>query len=141
MPWAGPALRCAVPRRSRRARRLLVGDATYLWTVGHDHRYVEDPATGGHRFLDCREILTLRRFRAAGRLSLVFGQAPGRLVPDGYLHSGAVGTAAGRWLNLHEPGAVRALLDEALARGWAPDITAEVDGWPLFDVVGARSTG
>ncbi|WP_042421728.1 hypothetical protein [Streptacidiphilus anmyonensis] len=127
-----------MPRRSRQARRLLVGDATYLWTVGHDHQHVEDPATGHHRFVDCREILTLRRLGSAGRLSVVFRQAPGRLVPDGFLHSGTVGTTAGRWLNLHEPGAARALLDEASARGWAPGSTAVVDGWRLFDVVVAQ---
>jgi hypothetical protein len=127
-----------VPRRSRQARPLHVADTTYLWRVGHDHRYVEDVATGRHRFLDCREILTLRRLGSAARLSVVFREGPGRLVPDGYLHSGAVGTANGSWLNLHEPGAARALLDEALARGWAPEAPAEFDGWPLFDAVVAR---
>ncbi|WP_326770379.1 hypothetical protein [Streptomyces sp. NBC_01591] len=36
----------------------------------------------------------------------------------------------GESLNLHEPGAVRALLDVALARGWQPgeQRAVEVDG-------------
>jgi hypothetical protein len=124
-------------RSSRKARRLIVGDATFRWSVGHLHDVTEGPAG---RYRDCRETLTLRRDGAPGRLLLVFGGAAGRLVPDGILESGAVGTTGGTWLNLHEPGAVRALLDEARARGWRPEdpVAAEADGWPLFDTVTAR---
>lgn len=46
-----------------------------------------------------------------------FRAAPGRLVPDGFVHSGGVGTTEGGFLNLHEPGTVRAFLDAAMARG------------------------
>ncbi|MFG3114569.1 hypothetical protein ACGF4C_09240 [Streptomyces sp. NPDC048197] len=54
--------------------------------------------------------------------------------------SGAVGTTNGPLLNLHEPGTVRAFLDEALTKGWRPDdpLTTEMDGWRLFDTVATR---
>ncbi|WP_195911073.1 hypothetical protein [Streptomyces kaniharaensis] len=121
-------------RRSRKARRLVVGDETYLWTVRHAHD-VED----GYHYRDCREILTLRRHGAHGRLLLVFLGGEGRLVPDGYGPSGVVGTG-GHWLNLNEPGTARALLDEAVARGWdaAGPAAVEVDGWAYFTPVAAR---
>ncbi|MET8014035.1 hypothetical protein ABZU86_32585 [Streptomyces sp. NPDC005271] len=75
-----------------------------------------------------------------------FRAAPGRLVPDGFVHSGGVGTTEGGFLNLHEPGTVRAFLDAAMARGWdAKDPSAketketkEMDGWTLFDKVARR---
>jgi hypothetical protein len=62
-------------------------------------------------------------------------------VPDGYVHSGAVGTG-GLWLNLHEPGTVRALLDEATRRGWDSDDprTSHLDGWDLFTAAATRLT-
>ncbi|MFE4957025.1 hypothetical protein ACFRCW_23740 [Streptomyces sp. NPDC056653] len=115
-------------RSSRKPRRLVVGDETFLWSVGHHHR------TDGGLYQACREVLTIRRSGARGRLLVVFRAGPGRLVPDGLLPSGAVGTAAGSWLNLHEPGTVKALLDEAVSRGWHPDNppTEQLDGWGLF---------
>ncbi|MFE7111916.1 hypothetical protein ACFU98_36645 [Streptomyces sp. NPDC057575] len=42
--------------------------------------------------------------------------------------SGDVGLTRGESLNLHEPGAVRALLDVALARGWHPAVTPPTCG-------------
>ncbi|WP_327242378.1 hypothetical protein [Streptomyces sp. NBC_01320] len=121
-------------RSSRSARRLVVNDETFLWSVDHDH----DVEEGIYR--NCREILTIRRYRARGRLLIVFQEGAGRLVPDGFLPSGAVGTAQGRWLNLHKPGTVRALLDEAVSGGWHPDTpsTEQLDGWDLFDAVAGR---
>ncbi|MFE7793585.1 hypothetical protein [Streptomyces sp. NPDC057460] len=115
-------------RSSRKPRRLVVCDETFLWSVGHHHH------TDRGRYQDCREVLTIRRSGAPGRLLVVFRAGPGRLVPDGFLPSGAVGTSAGSWLNLHEPGTVRALLDEAVSRGWHPDNppTEQLDGWRLF---------
>ncbi|MFE0458394.1 hypothetical protein ACFW1A_03920 [Kitasatospora sp. NPDC058965] len=115
-------------RRTKRARRLLVGELTYLWTVRHQHRV--DP---GPRYRDCTEVLVLRRYRAPGRLLVRFRGGPGRAVADGYLPSGAVGTAD-HWLNLHEPGTARGLLDLALARGWRPEQPRELelDGWDLM---------
>jgi hypothetical protein len=49
--------------------------------------------------------------------------------------SGDVGYVRGGCLNLHEPGAVRALLDAASAHGWQPGDrrAVEVVGWPLLE--------
>jgi hypothetical protein len=125
-----------VGRRGRAARRLVVGEETYLWRVGHDHRRVDDAVTGRHRYLDCRETLTIRPAGTEAQLRLVFPAGPGRLASDGLLPSGALGTD-GAWLNLHEPGVVRALLEQATARGWRFEghRAVDVDGWPLFDSV------
>ncbi|MEV0523529.1 hypothetical protein AB0I66_08895 [Streptomyces sp. NPDC050439] len=124
-------------RSEKKARRLVVGEEVFLWTVGHTHRTLP-----GGGFEDCCEVLTLRQHQAPGRLRVLFREGPGKLVPDGYLHSGAVGTAeSGRYVNLHEPGAVRALLDAAMAQGWRPDDPArrELDGWVFFEAVAART--
>ncbi|CAG7599202.1 hypothetical protein [Actinacidiphila bryophytorum] len=123
-------------RRERKARRLLVGDDTYLWSVGHTHRL---PEGGGYE--DCTESVTLRRYGARGRLHIAFASAPGHYVPDGILESGAVGTDEG-FLNLYEPGTARALLDTALAHGWDPDdpTTTALDGWTLFPAVHTHRT-
>lgn len=120
-------------RSAKKARRLAVGEETYLWTVGHAHTVVDDRV----RYRDCREILTLRRYRAPGRLVLVFRGGDGRVVPGGYGESGVVGTADGRRLNLNTPGTARALLDEAVGRGWdaASPAVVEVDGWEYADAV------
>ncbi|MFG2287699.1 hypothetical protein ACGFOU_16770 [Streptomyces sp. NPDC048595] len=122
-------------RSEKKARRLVVDGRTFLWSLGHSHR-----VPGNGRYEDCCEILVIRLFKARGRLHVLFREGPGKLVPDGLLPSGAVGTAGGGFLNLHEPGTVRALLDEALAKGWRPDDppTEELDGWALFDAVAAR---
>ncbi|MGW0389968.1 hypothetical protein ACWDYJ_03505 [Streptomyces sp. NPDC003042] len=119
-------------RNPRTARRLVVDGNTYMWSVRHAHRALGT----GRGYEDCRETLTLYPAGARGSLRTVFRAGPGRLVPDGYpMHSGEVCKAEGGSLNLHEPGTVRALLEEAQARGWRPDgpATEEVDGWALFD--------
>lgn len=69
---------------------------------------------------------------------VVFQAGNGHLVADGFLHAGGVLHADGRGLNLNQPGVVRALLDEAIARGWQPDVRSETDGWELFDAVIVR---
>jgi hypothetical protein len=124
-------------RSSRTPRRLVVGDEMFLWSVRHEHHGEEG------RYEDCREVLTVRRPGALGRLRLVFDGGQDHLVPDGRTPSGAVGPARGRWPNLHEPGTVRALLDEARARGCgiAGDATEQLDGWPLFDTLTAARSG
>ena len=130
-------------RNSKKARRLLVGDETYLWSGRHDHR-IEYLQSG--RFLgcpdykDCRDLVIIRRFGARGRLVLSFLEGSGRRVSDGHGAGGVVGSQESGWLNLHEPGTVRALLDEALASGWQPEDPAvkETDGWLFFDTVAAR---
>lgn len=130
-------------RNGKKARRLLVGKETYLWSGRHDHRveYIQSGRFQGrpvHK--DCRELVILRRFGARGRLVISFLGGPGRGVSDGYSKYRFVGSRESGWLNLHEPGTVRALLDEALASGWQPDDPAvkEIDGWLLFGPVAAR---
>lgn len=128
-------------RSSKKPRRCVVDTDVFLWSVRHEHRF-DDAASLVDRYHDCREVLALRRqgTRNSG-LQILFAQGPGRLVSDGYLPSGAVGdTTSDSWLNLHEPGAVRALLDGAIARGWDPGdgVATEIDGWTLFDAVAQR---
>lgn len=59
-------------------------------------------------------------------------------MPDGGMHRGGVASGAA-YLNLNEPGAVRALVDEALGRGYrgAGDRMV-IDGWSLLDRAAAR---
>jgi hypothetical protein len=110
--------------RERRVRRLVIGDTTWWWTVRHRHP-------------DCREVLSLHHEPTGASLRVVFRPGPGRLVPDGFMPSGSVGTSGGRCLNLHEPGVVRLFADAAVRRSFEPvarrDMT--IDGWPLFDAV------
>lgn len=112
-----------------------------MWTMRHSHRKDHNG-----RSVDCRQTLTLTPQPAgtAGRLRLVFTQGPDRYVPGGApMGSGDVGFTRGAGLNLHEPGAVRALLDVALARGWRPEErqTAEIDGWPLLEAAATARAG
>ncbi|MEV7179732.1 hypothetical protein [Kitasatospora sp. NPDC093679] len=120
-------------RSERKPRRMVVGEEVFLWSVGHDHAS-DDGEGDGRR---CRNLLTVRRAGVNGRLLLVFAEGPGRMVSDGFLPSGAVTTAGGPVLNLHEPGTARAFLDAALAAGaQLPDrTTCAVDGWAFFDAV------
>ncbi|OKJ70143.1 hypothetical protein [Streptomyces sp. CB02460] len=122
-----------MPRNAKKARRLVVDGRTYLWTLRHRH-------TGGG---NCRQILTLHA-GSGGSLRIVFAEAPDRYVPGGApLGSGDVGHVRGASLNLHEPGAVRALLDVATAHGWRPSEgrRQEMDGWPLLEEAAALREG
>ena len=110
--------------RDRRRRRSLTVDegVTYLWTVRHRHGDGQP----------CREILTLHRDGVHTRI--VFRTGDGRYAGDGYpTYSGGVGDAH-HHLNLHEPGVVRAFVDEATRRGLLPH-AGELDGWELFSAV------
>ncbi|MGW6060939.1 hypothetical protein [Streptomyces sp. NPDC055189] len=96
--------------------------------------------------MDCSQTLTLsaQPSGTGGQLRIVFAEGPGRYVPGGApFGSGDVGFIRGADLNLHEPGAVRALLDVALARGWQPGErkTVEADGWLLLGAAAAARTG
>lgn len=120
-------------RSGKRKRRLTIDDRTYLWSLQHTHHALADGTSE-----DCRETLSIRSLEGRGGLRIQFSHGPERLVPDGYPQpSGTVGTRDGRTLNLHEPGTVRALLDEAVRRGRNPGglIAEELDGWTLFDAV------
>ncbi|ASR39553.1 hypothetical protein BAY61_22405 [Prauserella marina] len=102
----------------------------FLWSLRHDH-----DALGDGRYAGCREILGIRPDGAKRRLRIVFREGPGRIVPDGLIPSGRVGTAPDRTLNLHLPGTVRALLESVSARGGLIDGAEEFDGWSVFDEV------
>jgi hypothetical protein len=117
-------------RRGRVPRRLTVGPVVWLWSVGHLHP-------------PCRELLTVRRADAPHAQSrFVFLGGSGRIVAGGYWSSGLLGTTGqDEHLNLHEPGVVRRFVEEAESRGLLPvahGIT-EIDGWPLFDALVART--
>ncbi|MFE9663715.1 hypothetical protein [Streptomyces sp. NPDC005955] len=128
-----------MPRHPKKPRRLVADGRTFLWTLRHGHRTADDG-----RSTDCRQTLTLYPQPAGtgGPLRIVFAEGPGRYVPGGFpLGSGDVGHTRGGSLNLHAPGAVRALLDAASARGWRPGRApaVEVDGWPLLAAAVART--
>ncbi|AUY53282.1 hypothetical protein [Streptomyces sp. CB01881] len=126
-----------MPRHPRKPRQLVADGRAYLWTLRHRHS-----APDGGRSADCRETLTLypQPVGTGDPLRIVFTDGPGRYVPGGFpLGSGDVGYVRGGSLNLHEPGAVRALLDAALAGGWQPGEqgAVEVDGWSLLEAAAA----
>ncbi|MEU2472673.1 hypothetical protein ABZ601_16460 [Streptomyces sp. NPDC012842] len=129
-----------MPRHSKKPRRLVANGRVYMWTTRHSHRRDADG-----RPVDCRQTLTLSPQPAGtgGPLRIVFAAGPGRYVPGGApFGSGDVGFIRDAELNLHEPGAVRALLDTALANGWQPveRRAVEVDGWSLLEpAVAARA--
>ncbi|MDH6109359.1 hypothetical protein P3T36_000131 [Kitasatospora sp. MAP12-15] len=129
-------------RHPKKPRPLVADGRAYLWTLRHSH---VDRVPEGDRSVECRQTLTLypQPAGSGGPLRIVFADGPGRYVPGGApLGSGDVGYVRGGSLNLHEPGAVRALLDVALARGWQPGeqgeqgaraVEVELDGWPLLE--------
>lgn len=130
-------------RRPRKPRLLVTEGRSYLWTLRHGH-----PEDEAGRPAGCRQTLTLFALPAGtgGPLRIVFAPGPDRYVPGGApFGSGDVGLVRGPDLNLHEPGAVRALLDAALARGWQPEARqgeqarrpVEMDGWTLLEAAAA----
>jgi hypothetical protein len=139
--WIRPRTLGSVPRHPKKPRRLVVDGRAYLCTLRHSHRVLDSGLSA-----DCRETLTLypQPVGTGGPLRIVFAEGPGRYVPGGFpMGSGDVGYVRGGSLNLHEPGAVRALLDAALARGWQPgeQRAVEVDGWPLLEAAAATQAG
>ncbi|GAB3261952.1 hypothetical protein [Kineosporia babensis] len=109
----------------RRVRRLTVASDRYLWSVSPN-----DTAPAVH----------LRKEGSRGELVVTFELGPGRFGPDGLLPSGMLMRTDGQVLNLNEPGVVRALLDQALAGGWAADdpTRTTLDGWDFFDAASIR---
>ncbi|MGW0614762.1 hypothetical protein [Streptomyces sp. NPDC002788] len=118
----------------RRRRRMVVDGTVYGWCFGHRH----DQLRG---YPGCSSTLTLWRPGVGARLRIVFRPGPDRVIADGYLDEGAVMRLPDwTYLNLHEPGRARALLDEALARGLFPAAgTVEADGWSFISAPSARS--
>ncbi|MGW5098759.1 hypothetical protein ACWEQU_22095 [Streptomyces nodosus] len=130
-----------MPRHPKKPRRLIADGRVYLWTLRHSHSH--SVANGGR---SCCETLTLHPQPAGtgGPLRIVFTEGPGRYVPGGApLGSGDVGYSRGASLNLHEPGAVRALLDAASTHGWQPEgrRAVEIDGWSLLEAAAAARAG
>jgi hypothetical protein len=109
---------------------MVANGAVYCWCFGHRHDRVRG-------YPGCSSTVTLWRPGGQARLRLVFRPGPDRVIADGYFDEGAAVRLPERvYLNLHAPGSVRALLDEALVHGLFPAAgTVEVDGWPLFDAV------
>ncbi|MGI5326912.1 hypothetical protein [Actinomadura nitritigenes] len=109
---------------------MMVDGAVYGWCFAHRHDRVRG-------YPGCSSTVTLWRRGGSGRLRLVFRPEHDRVIADGYFDEGAAIRLPDRaYLNLYEPGSVRALLEEAVADGVWPDAgTVEVDGWPLFDAV------
>ncbi|MBK3571301.1 MULTISPECIES: hypothetical protein [unclassified Streptomyces] len=131
-----------MPRSAKKPRRLVVNGRTYLWSLRHSHSHSHSHTDS--QSLGCVHTLTLRPQPpgTGGPLRIVFAEGPGRYVPGGApLGSGDVGYVQGASLNLHEPGAVRALLDAAAAQGRLPrpenPQATEVDGWPLLEMAAA----
>lgn len=107
----------------RKHRLLVAADQSYLWRVRHQHNE------------GCEEVLTLRRIGSPSARILRFRSRPGFSVPDGGVSAaGVVGDDRDRWLNLNEPGVVRAFVDALSAADWpAGDrLTRDLDGWAWF---------
>ena len=119
--------------RERTSRRLVIGDNVFIWSLRHKHL---PDRSANHR---CREVLGIRREEERGRLEFVFRSGPGHAVGDG-CYSGQVGIVNGVWLNLHMPGVVRALLDQAIERGWHPAAPTllTINGWTFADAIASR---
>lgn len=116
---------------NRRLRQLVVGEQKYLWRVRHRH----PPG--------CVEVLSVRRVGSSSGRSLHFGSEPGFTVPAGGVdQAGAVGASGGRWLNLNEPGVVRAFVDALTVADWPLDDRRfiHVIGWTWFDDAYQRRT-
>ncbi|MGW0842505.1 hypothetical protein ACWD26_20535 [Streptomyces sp. NPDC002787] len=128
--------------KNTRLRRLVVGDTTWHWTVRQlPHSRLRSSGRDPHRvaYDHCRLKLSLYPDGPRGRrLVLLFSPSENRVVSNCYFDSGAlVRRSDHTYLNLHEPGTVRRLLDAA-----APDLalhpssqTVELDGWPYFDAI------
>jgi hypothetical protein len=106
--------------RNRTYRVLTADEHSYLWRVRHRHDE------------GCDEVLSIRRVASPSGRALHFRPKPGFVIPDGVTSaSGVVRDETGRWLNLNEPGVVRAFIDALTASEWPPDDHSFVhlDGW------------
>jgi hypothetical protein len=118
-----------VVKNERRLRRLVVGDTIWHWTVRQRVRHTYD---------DCRLTLSLYPEGTRRRLALVFRPRQDRIISNTYFDSGALVRLPDRtYLNLHEPGTVRRLLDAArpILDLHTSEQVIEVDGWQYFDAI------
>lgn len=129
--------------KSKVLRKLVVGERTFRYALAHQHQI--DASSGRTVYSTCTELLAIGLDqRPRCELTIAFRGGPGGLVPDGGMgsHAGMVRLLAieDGYLNLNEPGVVRAFLDAAMARGWIPEgAPLTLDGWDLLeDVVRAR---
>lgn len=107
-------------------RVLTVGEHVYLWRVRHLHDE------------GCDEVLSIRRVDSPSGRALHFRPKPGFCIPAGGTSAaGVVGDDTGRWLNLNEPGVVRAVVDVLTASDWpiGDRSFAHLDGWSWFGSV------
>jgi hypothetical protein len=109
-----------------RLRKLVVDDTMWLWSVQHQHQHGQ-----------CREVVSLYHQQTKATLKILFYAAPGRFVADGCRHIGLLGNSNGNLLNLHTPGTIRSLLQQAIAHHMVPTKRGEkeINGWPLFDAI------
>lgn len=122
----------------RRYRRLVVGSTAYNWRVDHQHILAADDH-GVVSYSGCQEVLTVAREGSSGVTRVVFSAGARGLGSDEILHSGAVvRTADGAYLNFHQPGTVRALIEVSVLADQRPGSVAEIDGWQFFDAVLTR---
>lgn len=117
-------------RNSRRPRVLTVRGQQFRWRTYH--RHVDG----------CEEVLWIRQRGAPAGLTLVFRPGAERRIPDGGVSTAGVVGTRDLWLNLNEPGVVRAFLDAAVRRGFpaVARTAGPCDGWELFDEVHAHVT-
>lgn len=91
-------------------RKLVLGEAIYLWGVSHQHNH------GSHEH-GCRELFTAyREGQKAAPLRIFFSEEDAARLAAGVVSSGAGNGVT----NLNEPGTARALIEAAVVAGWAP---------------------
>lgn len=128
--------------KSKLPRKLVAHERTFRYRTEHEHPI--DTSGGRPKYSGCTELLYIWIDRQPRRaLTVAFRAGEGRLVHDGGMgsHAGMVilqGLPDG-YLNLHEPGVVRAFIDVAMRRGWVPDgAPLELDGWEYVEDVVRR---
>ncbi|MBK0014482.1 hypothetical protein [Stenotrophomonas sp. S41] len=104
-----------------RIRRLRIADADFVCSVRASAAGVV-PAS-----------VAFAAYAPGRRLRMRFSSAPaqGRLAGDAGLDHGSLRTADGRWINLHLPAVMQALVLAALGDGRGDDV--ERDGWRVLD--------
>jgi len=101
-------------------RRLVINGVTFICSLRRGPASA-DPS-----------CIVLSAYGAGRRLRIRFVADPaaGRLAAEAGLELGSVRTPSGRWINLHRPAVMRALIDAGLAMtGTVGDVR---DGWELL---------
>lgn len=106
--------------KKKTLRKIVVGDATYLWKVQHDHHVLHADPEGAGAY-GCREVFTaFLEGHKVSPLRIRFPDGPGQ--SSGYPAAGVVWTSgpAGLTANLNTPRIAAALIRLALSQGWNP---------------------